>query len=98
MSRIEQLQEMLQKSPRDDFLLYGLAIEHAKHGQHEAALTYFDRAIEADAANAYHYFHKARSLEARERLDDARLCGRVRPSHARLARPRRSARSTATLR
>jgi tetratricopeptide (TPR) repeat protein len=72
MPRAEQLLELLDKNPQDDFLLYGLALEHAKLGQHERALEYFDRAIEVNRENPYHYFHKARSLEALERIDDAR--------------------------
>jgi tetratricopeptide (TPR) repeat protein len=71
MPSVEQLLKLLERSPGDDFLLYGLAIEHAKRGEHERALAYFDRAIEANAENPYHYFHKARSLEALERIDDA---------------------------
>lgn len=70
MSRTEQLQELLSKSPQDDFLLYGLAIEHAKSGDHERAVAYFDRAIEANAQNPYHYYHKARSLEALRRVNE----------------------------
>ncbi|HZW09021.1 MAG TPA: CDC27 family protein [Phycisphaerales bacterium] len=71
MPRTERLLQLLDKSPRDDFLLYGLAIEHAKSGEHETALQYFDRAIEANRDNPYHYYHKAKSLEALERIDEA---------------------------
>jgi tetratricopeptide (TPR) repeat protein len=71
MPSVERLIKLLESSPDDDFLLYALAIEHAKLAQHAEALAYFDRAIKANPANAYHHFHKARSLEALERIDDA---------------------------
>lgn len=71
MPSIEQLRKLLDKTPEDDFVLYALALEHAKLGEHEHALQWFDRAIAADDSNPYHYFHKARSLEALKRIDDA---------------------------
>ncbi len=71
MPTIEQLTKALQADPDDAFLLYGLALEYAKVGQHEAAIDHFDKAIAADPANAYHYYHKARSLEAMDRLAEA---------------------------
>lgn len=64
MSRREQLEKLLDASPGDAFLLYGLALEHANHGDPAAAVTWFDRCLEADPACLYAYFHKARALEA----------------------------------
>lgn len=72
MPSLDQLLRVLQSTPDDAFLLYAVAMEHARLGDHEAALGYFDRAIEADPANPYHYFHKARSLETLGRSDQAR--------------------------
>ncbi len=72
MPTLDQLRRVLEASPNDAFLLYGIAMEHAKLGDHDTALTCFDRALEADPANPYHYFHKARSLEALTRIDEAR--------------------------
>lgn len=71
MPSVDRLLKLLETSPGDDFLLYALAMEHAKQAEHETALAYFDRAIEADRGNAYHYYHKARSLEALQRIDEA---------------------------
>jgi tetratricopeptide (TPR) repeat protein len=71
MPSIEQLEKMLQADPADAFVLYALAQEHAKAGRHEAAVQYYDRCLGADPAYCYAYFHKARSLEAMGRDDDA---------------------------
>jgi len=72
MPSIEKLRTMLESEPRDPFLLYAMAQELANTGAHEDAVSYFDRAIEADADSSYAYFHKARSLETLGRLDEAR--------------------------
>lgn len=72
MPTLDQLLRVLETSPDDAFVLYGIAMEHSRLGDHEAALPYFDRALEADPTNPYHYFHKARSLEARGEIDQAR--------------------------
>ncbi|MDQ7013532.1 MAG: tetratricopeptide repeat protein [Planctomycetota bacterium] len=72
MPSLEQLQRALDTSPGDAFLLYGLAMEHARLGDHQAALDPFARAVEADPANPYHHYHMARSLEALGRAQDAR--------------------------
>ncbi|VAX40754.1 hypothetical protein MNBD_PLANCTO03-1926 [hydrothermal vent metagenome] len=71
MPTLDQLLRLLDTSPDDAFVLYGIAMEHAKLGDHRAALPYFDRALEADPANPYHYYHKARSLEALGTIDEA---------------------------
>lgn len=71
MPTIQQLERLLAIDPEDDFVLYGLAMEHARIGEHERALSFFDRAIRANASNAYHFFHKAVSLEAMSREHEA---------------------------
>lgn len=63
--------QLLTVTPEDEFVLYALAIEHAKGGNHQAAISFFDRAIATDPANAYHHFHKARSLEALDEIEQA---------------------------
>ena len=72
MPSIEKLRTMLESEPRDPFLLYAMAQELANAGAHEDAVSYFDRTIEADADSSYAHFHKARSLEALGRPDEAR--------------------------
>lgn len=69
--RSEQLKRMLQDDPADTFCLYGLALEHAKAGRHDDAISLFDRTLEIDPHYCYAYFHKAKSLEAAGRVDEA---------------------------
>lgn len=59
--RIQQLQALLQNEPDDPFCLYGLALEYAKLGRHEEAVTWFDKTLKADPNYCYAYFHKAKS-------------------------------------
>ena len=61
--RIELLQKMLEQDPTDAFCRYGLAQEHLKEGNIDAAIEWFDRTIEADRDYCYAYYHKARALE-----------------------------------
>jgi tetratricopeptide (TPR) repeat protein len=64
MPSLEQLQKLLAAEPDDPFLLYGMAQEHARAGNHAEALAWYDRCLAADPRYAYAYFHKARSQEA----------------------------------
>lgn len=71
-SRLAQLTKLLTLDPADAFVLYGLAHEHAKVGEHERAVEFYDRCLAADPAYCYAYYHKAVSLRALGRDDDAR--------------------------
>jgi tetratricopeptide (TPR) repeat protein len=73
MPSIAQLEKMLAADPRDAFILYGLAQEHAKAGGegHARAVEFYDRCLEVDPEYCYAYFHKARSLLALSRAADA---------------------------
>ncbi len=70
--RIEKLRRLLAAEPQDAFCLYALAQEHAKLGQQDEAIAYFDRVIAVEPGHAYAYFHKARSLEGLGRKGEAR--------------------------
>ncbi|MEN0019364.1 MAG: tetratricopeptide repeat protein [Planctomycetota bacterium] len=72
MPTVEQLERLLQADPNDAFVLYGLAQAHAKENRHEQAIEFYDRAIEADRTNGYHFFHKAKSQLALEQTEDAK--------------------------
>lgn len=85
MPSIDQLRRVLDKSPEDDFVLYALAMEHAKLGDHRAAVEYFDRAIAADQTNPYHYYHKSKSLAALGRTTEQRETLEAGIGHARAA-------------
>lgn len=71
MPSIADLQKLLAKDPADPFVLYGLAQEYAKKGDHAAAVGFYDRCLAADPAYCYAYFHKARSLEALGKVPEA---------------------------
>jgi len=72
MCRREKLERMLIANPGDVFLLYGLAMELVKEGNHEEALARFDQLIAADPCYVAAYHHKANTLIARGRLSEAR--------------------------
>jgi len=71
MPSIQQLQKLLEADPNDTFVLYGLAQEHAKAGETEAAVGYYDRVLAIDPHYCYAYFHKAKTLEEDARTAEA---------------------------
>jgi tetratricopeptide (TPR) repeat protein len=71
MPSIPQLEKLLAIDPGDAFLLYALAQEHAKAGDTPAACDAYDRCLVADPAYCYAYYHKARTLMAAHRRDEA---------------------------
>ena len=72
MSRLEKLEQMVQREPTDVFLSFCLAMELAKEGLTDRALTQFDRVLELDSAYIAAYRQKASVLLAAGRADDAR--------------------------
>jgi len=70
--RLAKLMKILAVDPADPFVLYGIAQEHAKAGDHAAAVAFYDRTIAADPAYCYAYFHKARVQAAAGDLTGAR--------------------------
>lgn len=70
--RIEKLLRLLRAEPGDAFCLYALAQEYAKAGEHDRALEFFDRVLAVAPGHAYAHFHKARTLEAAGRVEEAR--------------------------
>jgi tetratricopeptide (TPR) repeat protein len=72
MSRIEQLNKLWAADETDADVAYMLAQEHDKAGDADAALAWYDRCLSLDAGYHYAYFHKAKTLEAESRLDEAR--------------------------
>lgn len=64
MSRLAQLEKLLAADPTDADVLYMVAQEHAKAGDHGKAVEWYDRCLAASPTYHYAYFHKARSQEA----------------------------------
>jgi tetratricopeptide (TPR) repeat protein len=71
VSRLDKLMKLREADEGDADVAYMIAQEHAKAGDHEEALGWYDEALRLDASYHYAYFHKARSLEALERTDEA---------------------------
>lgn len=71
MPSIEQLEKLLAADPTDAFTLYALGQEFAKRGETDKAVAFYDRAIAANPDDGYTYFHKARALQAADRVPDA---------------------------
>ena len=72
MSRRAKLEQMLEKSPDDGFLNFGLAMELAKEGLTEEALARFDRVLQLDPTDIAAHLHKSRTLTRLGRTDEAR--------------------------
>lgn len=70
--RVAKLRKLLALDPADTFLLYGLAQEHAKLGEHADALALYDRLLSIDPNYFYAYYFKAKALVALARLSEAR--------------------------
>jgi len=68
-----KLEQMLEKSPQDTFLNFGLAMELAKQGQIEEAVTQFDRVLQIDPTYLTAYFQKGSTLINAGRVPDARI-------------------------
>lgn len=63
MSRIEQLQQFLAKTPDDLFLNHAIALEYIKQDQDETARTYFEKNLAFDAQYIATYYHLGKLLE-----------------------------------
>jgi len=63
---------MLEGSPDDVFLNFALAMEHAKAGEHEAALARFIRVGELDPNHTASYFQRAQILIGLGRKPEAK--------------------------
>jgi tetratricopeptide (TPR) repeat protein len=71
-NRLAVLKGMLEQNPRDTFARYGLAMEYARSGDLEEAITEY-RALLADNENyPAAYFHGGQALEKLGRLEEAR--------------------------
>ena len=64
MSRLEQLQALLDKEPDDAFLNFGVAMELAKAERYDESLARFDDVIRNDPNYVAAHFHKAKTLLA----------------------------------
>jgi tetratricopeptide (TPR) repeat protein len=61
--RMQQLQRMLERTPNDPFLLYGVALEFKKAKDPQQALAYLNKTIEVDPGYCYAYFQQGQVYE-----------------------------------
>lgn len=69
--RLVKLLNLFATDPDDTFVLYGIAQEHAKAGNHDKAVEFYDLTLAADPHYCYAYFHKAQSQRAMSDLPAA---------------------------
>ncbi len=70
--RLEQLEKLHDADPGDPFVTYGIALEHFKAGDHDAAIEWLDQTLGLDPHYCYAYFQKAKVLSDRGDDDEAR--------------------------
>src|SRR3954454_24037900 len=62
--RLEKLLSMLEREPRDAFLLYGVALEYKKMNEPAKAVEFLDRVIGVDPGYCYAYHQKGLTFES----------------------------------
>jgi tetratricopeptide (TPR) repeat protein len=75
--RLEKLSKLLEREPDDAFLVYGLAMEHKKLGEHARAIELLDRVIALDPGYCYAYYQKGMTLESAGEADAAKSAYRA---------------------
>ena len=63
MSRIDQLNTLLQSAPNDNFLQHALALEHIKIGEDNIAKKLFESILDRDLSYVGSYYHLGKLLE-----------------------------------
>ena len=71
-NRLEILKSLLEQNPQDSFARYGLAMEYAKAGDLEQAVSEFRAVLAGNGDYSYAYFHGGQTLERLNRVDEAR--------------------------
>lgn len=69
--RLQQLQQFLERSPEDPFLLYALAIEYVGLKQDAAAEPLFLKLLNEKPEYLASYYHFGKLLERQERTEEA---------------------------
>lgn len=60
--RLTQLLKLHESDPRDPFVTYGIALEHAKAQRFDEAIRWLDRTLDIDAQYCYAYYQKSKAL------------------------------------
>ena len=72
LNRLDLLTKFLEQNPGDAFARYGLAMEHSRLGQTEAALQQFNQLLELHPDYTNGYFMAAQTLERAGRTAEAK--------------------------
>ena len=70
-NRLDTLTRMWDADDTDADIPYMIAQEHLAAGANESAILWFDRCLALDPAYHYAWYHRAKALEAMERVDEA---------------------------
>jgi tetratricopeptide (TPR) repeat protein len=62
--RLTKLQRMLERTPNDPFLLYGIGLEYKKAGDAEQAIEFLNRVIGVDSGYCYAYHQRGLVYES----------------------------------
>ena len=71
-NRLEILKQMLAENPDNTFARYGLAMEYAKGGVYNEAVTEFRNLLQHDENYAAAYFHAGQAYEKLGQVEEAR--------------------------
>lgn len=71
-ARLDILKSMVEQKPEDAFSRYGLAMEYARQGELESAVTEFETLLRHNPGYAAGYFHGGQTLEKLGRIEEAR--------------------------
>jgi Flp pilus assembly protein TadD len=71
-NRLDILRQMVGQDPANTFARYGLAMELAKSGNFQSAVSEFRTLLEHDENYAAAYFHAGQALEKSGDLEEAR--------------------------
>ena len=71
-SRLDTLRHLLVDNPANTFARYGLAMEHVRSGDLEAAVQEFEAVLATDPKYSAAYYHGGQALEKLGQLDQAR--------------------------
>jgi tetratricopeptide (TPR) repeat protein len=72
MTRIEQLQQMLEQEPNDAFLQYAISIEYFSSGDFEKALTNLKQIISNKPDYLAAYYQTGKCYEELKRVEEAK--------------------------
>jgi predicted Zn-dependent protease len=72
MNKVEMLKEILAANPADAFARYGLAMEYARQGEIETALSQFEQLLRDHPGYIAGYFMMAQTLVKAARIDQAK--------------------------